>query len=177
MEPFSPGHPPAQFQPYVQGVLRILMFSMGLRLELVDLSKSMYSSARASLLQCYKSFRRAQRFMVDHLLRRIWQWKISQFIKYEGMAEPTEGKPWDHTWVLPGWEWVRPDQEVKAAEIAVNRGLSSVIEECAARGKDYEALVEQNARAIQLCQEKAAKLGVDWHELWNAAAIQSPGRE
>jgi lambda family phage portal protein len=177
--PMVPGHPPAQFEPYVQAVLKEVCNAFGFRLEVLDSTLANYSSIRAGLLQCYRTFRSWQYWLEDHLLRTVWRWKVSQFIKYGGpedgekaLRKPSEGREWDHAWVKPGWEWVDPQKEAWARAQSVAMGVSTLAEECASVGRDWEDVMTQRAREIAKAIELGAKMKVDWHELVRPDAVK-----
>jgi capsid protein len=49
-------------------------------------------------------------------------------------------------WVPPAWGMVDPVREADAARAAVNNGLSTLAEECAANGRDWQEVMAQRAR-------------------------------
>lgn len=177
METIAPTHPPGQLPEFMTTLTRFCFFSLGLPLEIFDPGKTNYSGGRTALLQAYRVFRGWQTWIVDHFLARVYRWKASQFIKYGDIDAPKKGekREWAHTWILPGWEWIDPQKEVMASIKAVDRGLTSIADECAARGRDWENVMRQNQRAIKLAQELAEDLGIDWHELLNAALLKGKG--
>jgi capsid protein len=59
-------------------------------------------------------------------------------------------------WIGGGWGWVDPTKEVEASKMAIDYGLSTMAEEVAGQGRDWEEVLEQRARE----QEKIAELGV-----------------
>ncbi len=54
---------------------------------------------------------------------------------------------WSHVrWIPQGWKWVDPLKEVKASQVAMEIGISSLADECASQGKDWEEVVDQLKR-------------------------------
>ena len=49
-------------------------------------------------------------------------------------------------WIGPGRGWVDPVKEVKAAQLRMQIDLSTLEDECAAQGLDWEEVLEQLAR-------------------------------
>ncbi|WP_412059066.1 hypothetical protein [Bartonella sp. DGB2] len=49
-------------------------------------------------------------------------------------------------WIGPGRGWVDPVKEAKAAQMRMQIGLSTLEEECAAQGLDWEEVLEQLTR-------------------------------
>jgi capsid protein len=49
-------------------------------------------------------------------------------------------------WIGPGRGWVDPVKEAKAAQLRMQIGLSTLEDECASQGLDWEEVLEQLAR-------------------------------
>lgn len=140
------------FNSFVEGVLRIIGVSLGLPYELLvkDFSKTNYSSARAALLEGRRMFMHwrawfAARFcqpIYDLVLEEAWlrgQFQVRNF--YEQRAEYTRA-----LWLGGGWGWVDPVKEVQASKMAVDFGLSTLAEEAASQGRDWEEILDQLKR-------------------------------
>ncbi len=56
-------------------------------------------------------------------------------------------------WIAPGWSWVDPLKEVKASREAIAGNISSLADEAAGQGKDWEEILEQRAREEQKRKE------------------------
>ena len=56
-------------------------------------------------------------------------------------------------WIAPGWSWVDPLKEVKASKEAIAGNISSLADEAAGQGKDWEEILEQRAREEQKRKE------------------------
>jgi predicted RNase H-like nuclease (RuvC/YqgF family) len=56
-------------------------------------------------------------------------------------------------WIAPGWSWVDPLKEVKASREAIAGNISSLADEVAGQGKDWEEILEQRAREEQKRKE------------------------
>lgn len=170
----NPNRPPRQFPEFIKVLARFCMFDLGLPLTMFDMGDASYSAARCDLLRAYKMFREHQRWLRQHFLTRVYRWKVSQFMKYEGLRTPSEGQPWDHNWQMAGWEWVDPFKEVQASIKAVRAGLSSWIDECIKHGKDPEQVLRNKGKTIALAKEIADGLGddVDWRDLIEVASLE-----
>ena len=73
---------------------------------------------------------------------------------YDKDPEPFEAAQW----VTPGWPWVDPEKDMKAAERAIRDGLSTRSIECAAQGYDAVVIDAQQ----QGDNERADKLGLSY---------------
>jgi capsid protein len=70
---------------------------------------------------------------------------------YENRHEYTRA-----AWIGGGWGWVDPVKEVEASRLAIDYGLSTLAEEVAGQGRDWEEVLEQRARE----QARAKELDV-----------------
>jgi capsid protein len=64
-------------------------------------------------------------------------------------------------WIAPGWQWVDPENEVKASTEAVNNNLSTLAEEAAAQGQDWEENLEQRARELKKIKDLEEKYDIE----------------
>jgi capsid protein len=71
---------------------------------------------------------------------------------YENRLDLTRAR-----WIAPGWGWVDPTKEVEASRSSVDGNLSTLADECAALGKDWEEVMEQKARE----EKKRKELGLE----------------
>ena len=156
---FNPNRPGGSFDPFVNRILRAISTSLGLPYELVskDFSQVNYSSARAALLEARKYFRVWQSWLTRRLCQPVYELLIEEAYLRGEIPAPNFYKnqyDWLRTkWITPGWAWIDPLKEVKAAELAVKNNLSSLSDELAANGKDVDQVLEQRSR-----EEKKKKI-------------------
>ncbi len=159
---FNPQRPSATFEPFVERVLRAISAALGLPYELVakDFSKTNYSSARAALLEARRYFKVRQEWLARKLCQPVWEMVIEEaYLRRElGNIYFYENKDcWMHaSWITPGWEWVDPLKEAKAAEVGLKNGIITHSDLLATQGKDWEECFEQRKRE----QEKIKELGL-----------------
>jgi len=135
-----------------------------------------YSSARLSLLQAYRTFRGMQKLLITQFLRRVWHWKISQFMLHEGLREPKVGAgcdpmwaAWRHIWQPDGWEWIDPEKTANANALMLDRSMTTLDEYAKQRGVDAKQLIDGRARDIKRAMDKAKELGLDdWRDILRA---------
>jgi lambda family phage portal protein len=139
--------------------LRSIGAALGLPYELVskDFSQTNYSSARAALLEARRVFNRWQRYLIEHLCTHAYSMVIEEAwlrgeIPFREFDEHREALTASR-WVPPTFGWVDPRKEVEAATLSIQTGLSSLAIEAAAQGRDWEQVLEQQAREKQLRQE------------------------
>ena len=146
----APQQPSQQFESLVGVMCRLLGLPHGLPLELVtlDFSKTNYSSARAALLQAYRSFRAQQKHFIDHWCRPIWRFLIRTWVE-DGLLEDIPD--WDaHEWIAPGWAWIDPTKEVQAHMMAVEAGLETLTDIARSSGREFVEIVAQRKRERQI---------------------------
>lgn len=145
------------FDPFVQTMLRSMGAALGLPLELVlkDFSKTNYSSARAALLEARRFFRGGQHWMAARFCQPVWEMVLEEAWLRELLPPVNlfgeQREEWMQArWIAPGWGWVDPVKEVESSQKAIAAGLSTLAEECAGQGRDWEEVQYQREREEQL---------------------------
>ncbi|MBF0410937.1 MAG: phage portal protein [Candidatus Riflebacteria bacterium] len=150
--PFDPNRPGITFQPFVETSLRMIGAALGLPYELVlkDFSKTNYSSARAALLEGRRMFSFWRTWFVQKFNQPVSEFVLEEaFLKdlfnvrdfYTYRSEYCRG-----IWLGNGWGWVDPVKEVEASRLAIDSGLSTLAEENAAQGRDWQETLAQRKR-------------------------------
>ncbi|MBW1992224.1 MAG: phage portal protein [Deltaproteobacteria bacterium] len=150
------------FNSFVEGLLRIIGVSLGLPYELLvkDFSKTNYSSARAALLEGRRLFLQWRSWFARKFCQPLWELVLEEAwlrglipVKdfYENRAEYCRAQ-----WIGGSWGWVDPVKEVEASKRAIDYGLSTLAEEAAGQGRDWEEVLEQRKWE----QERIAELGL-----------------
>ncbi len=157
----NPSRPNAQFGPFIEQLERKMAASIGFSFEGLfrNYSKTNFSSARAALLGDQHVYKVLQSVFAQKLCQPTWSLVLLEALLRDEL--PLEGKlseAWTGArWIGPGYGYVRPDQEVKASIEAIGGGLSTLADECASTGRDWEETLEQLARE----RDKRAELGLD----------------
>ncbi len=170
-ESFNPQRPTATFDPFVERCLRTISTGLGLPYELVakDFSKTNYSSARAALLEARRYFKARQEWLARKLCQPIWEMVQEEAYLRGDLSLPGEGESffmadpesWTKaSWIAPGWEWVDPFKEAKAADVSLKNGVTTYADICASKGQDWEESFEQRKRE----QDKMAELGLAFNQ-------------
>ncbi|MEE4113483.1 MAG: phage portal protein, partial [Desulfobacteraceae bacterium] len=158
----DPKRPGDAFPAFIETILRLIGVSIGLPYELIakDFSKTNYSSARASLLEGRRVFKSWRSWFSRRFCQPIWDLVLEEaYLRgmfdapdfYENRHEYTRA-----AWIGGGWGWVDPVKEVEASRLAIDYGLSTLAEEVAGQGRDWEEVLEQRARE----QARAKELDV-----------------
>jgi lambda family phage portal protein len=166
IEPFNPNRPGGTFGLFMERILRDISSGLNIPYEILakDFSKSNYSNTRAALLEARRFFMMQQRFISDKfgqpvlmaLLEEAYlmgELPILDF--YQNREAYVRSR-----WIAPGWQWVDPQNEVQAAVEGVNNNISTLAEETATQGQDWEDTLEQRARELKKIKELEEKYGI-----------------
>lgn len=151
--------PAAQFADFERACLHNV--AAGLNLAYPQLSQDWssvnYSSARAALLEVWKHFlRRRQRF-VDQFATPVFILWLEEAIDRGDIVLPDNAPDFYAAkaaycrvkWIGPARGWVDPVKEMTAAQMRMDSSLSTLEDECAEQGKDYQEVLHQRAREIK----------------------------
>lgn len=158
----DPKRPGDAFPAFIESMLRIIGASLGLPYELIakDFSKTNYSSARAALLEGRRMFKTWRTWFAGRMCQPIYELVMEEaFLRGDFEAEDFYGMrhEWCRAqWIGGGWGWVDPVKEIEASQKAIDYGLSTMAEEAAAQGRDWEEILEQRKRE----QDKIAEIDV-----------------
>ena len=160
----DPKRPSTAFQPFVEGILRLIGVSLGLPYELLlkDFSKTNYSSARAALLEAWRHFLGWRGWFSTKFCQPCYELVLEEaYLRgkfdapdfYQNKSEYCRTR-----WIGPARGWVDPVKEVEASRKAIDFGLSTLAEEVAGQGRDWEEVLEQISRENQRIDELGAKV-------------------
>ena len=176
----NPTRQGAQIDSFIEKVLRFIGAGLNLPYELIlkDFSKSNFSSSRAAILEARRMFRQEQIWLSQKFCQPNWEILMDEaFLRGEFAATEYFKKRSDWTkarWIGSGWAYIEPEKEIGASVEAINNNLSSLADEAAARGKDYEEILQQRARE----QKQKDELGIkDPAPKQNVPVITSGGQE
>ncbi len=159
---FTPGRPNAAFEAFMHAVLRHIAAGMNLPYELLlkDFSKTNYSSARATLLEAWRYFNGRRRWLMDTWLRPIYDLWLEEAINAGEIEAPNFYlNRYAYTrcrFIFSGRGWVDPVKEASASGMRMDYNLSTLEDECAEQGADWEEVIEQRAHE----RKRMAELGL-----------------
>lgn len=164
----DPKRPGESFGSFVENVLRLIGVAIGLPYELLvkDFSKTNYSSARAALLEGRRMFMTWRNWFAKKFCQPIWELVLEEAY-LRGEFDAPDFYQYSHeycraNWIGGGWGWVDPVKEVEASRKAIDYGLSTMAEEAAGQGRDWEEIIDQRKRE----DEKIASAQIN---IWHAA--------
>ncbi|HIJ70668.1 MAG TPA: phage portal protein [Planctomycetes bacterium] len=149
LDMISAQRPGSQFEPYIVSCCRIIGVAVGMPLELVmlDFSKTNYSSARASLGEARRSFRRWQKFGTDKICLPWYRWQISRGIAFGELPARQELYRARCQW--PAWEYIDPLKEAKGNETAIKTNTKSFSECIRDRGGEPDEVFDEIAEDME----------------------------
>jgi lambda family phage portal protein len=177
----TPTRPNTAFSAFQETCLRNIASALGLSYEQLsqDWSKTNYSSARAALLEVWKHLTRDREIFIQGFMNQIYALWLEEAISIGAVTVPA-GAPrfWENRaawcgckWIGPARGWVDPAKEVTASAMRLELGISTLEDECAEQGKDWEEVVAQRKRELEYMQ----KLGLarpNWAQFAGAAGTQ-----
>lgn len=156
----SHNRPGQTYEPHVKTRLKAQATGAGLSYNSFtgDYAETNYSGARSGALEERLSYGGMQDFLIEKFCEDVWAWFLEAEylvgrIQLPGYASDPDLYLDAVQWQKPGWPWVDPDKDSKAAERDVNNCFTSPQRICAARGYDFETVVKEKARAKRLMNE------------------------
>lgn len=153
---------------FEKSLLRHIAASLGLSYEQFsrDYTNTNYSSARASMLETWKSMQSRKHMIADRFASTIYTlWLeelmnskhgvplpsgVSPSVFYEGL---NKGAFSACSWVGASRGQVDEKKETEAAVMRIEKGLSTYEEECSRIGKDFREVFAQRAREEKVLKE------------------------
>lgn len=185
----SYGQPPkdsTDYEAFIRTKLREIASGAGVTYEQIsgDLSGVNFSSIRAGLIEFRRQMDQIQcQVLIFQLCRPVWRrWfetaVLSGEIKIPEAERPRMFQLLRAHWQPPGWEYVEPEKDIRAAVRRIRAGLSSRSIEAAKLGRDVEELDRQLAaekkRAKELGLVFDTDPGTDADGAARAAAVTDP---
>ncbi len=150
IQPLPPGmdikqaaneRPGSTYEPFTKTTLRGASTGVGMSYEAYsnDYTDASYASARSASLEERRSYQVQQTLLIRQFHQESWDrvWDMNRLAKVEFLPDRLSV-----IWQTPGWPWVDPDKDSKAAERDIKNGLNSRHKVCMERGTDYEEVIE-----------------------------------
>ncbi|WP_028210771.1 phage portal protein [Paraburkholderia mimosarum] len=163
LENVSATHPHSNFEMFTHEMQRVFAATLGLSAEQVtqDWSKTNYSSARAALLEAWKTLqRRRDEFCLNFASPFYASWLWEAMDRGE-LPLPDGAPPFAEarsayarcSWMGVARGWIDPTKEKAGAVMGMDAAISTLKRECAEQGLDYEEVLHQRANEIRLMHE------------------------
>lgn len=156
---FTPSRPNTAYADFVENILRHIGTGLNIPYELLmkDFSKTNYSSARAALMEAWRHFMARRQWLSSAWASRVYVLWLEE-VTNKGIVEApdfyAQKTAWSRCkWIGPGRGWIDPVKEAKASQLRMSENISTLEEECAVQGLDWEEVLEQRAREQSKMQE------------------------
>ncbi len=156
IKPWIPSRPNAAFDGFMTSLERRIGVGLGLPLELLlkDFSKTNYSSARAALMEAWRHFHGRRKWLTSNWLAPVYELWLEESVNSGLIEAPdfyTNRFAYSRAkWIWPGRGWIDPVKEAQAAQLRMDSGVSTLEMECAEQGLDWEEVLMQQARELQV---------------------------
>ena len=151
MTPVVPARPTDTFPAFIETLSRQIGTALGLPYELAlkDFSKTNYSSARAALLEAWRFFMIRRSWLAAYWAAPCYRLWLEEAVNaglveapdfYENQAAYSRSK-----WIGMGRGWIDPVKEAEAAQLRMQGMISTLENECAEQGLDWQEVLEQRA--------------------------------
>lgn len=164
------------YREYVETELRAVAAGMGVPYEFLtgDLSRVNFSSARVGLNDFRADIEALQTlFVVPLICRPMWRW-FCEMARLAGVMPAGAGEgvvPVE--WAMPSWSSVNPLQDAQARLLSLRTGTTSLTEEVAREGWDFEDLVEEIAAERELLAKHNLAFEGDPQTFQKSGAVQA----
>ena len=184
VEGINPGRPNTGAKEWITLILRGIAVGTGLSYETVarDYSQTSYSSSRTSQLEDRRRFRCWQQYLIRHLLQPTWdafcdQAALSQLPSFPSAADLLDNRrvACPVEWQTPEWEWVDPQSEQSAAEMALNSYTDTYQNVLGSKGRSFRSVFYQRAKEDRM-RKKLGLLTLAERQLEVSAAQSGAGQ-
>lgn len=170
----SAARPTSNFDGFESAVLRNIAAATGLSTQQVtqDWSDVNYSSARAAMLEAWKTLTRRRDDYATGTAQPVASAFVEEIHSIESLPLPAGAPDFLEAkaaycrarWMGPGRGWIDPVAEKKGSILGMNAGLSTLEMEAAENaGEDWEEMLDQRAREIEAFKERGIPLP-EWAE-------------
>jgi lambda family phage portal protein len=168
LEPFLPSRPATAFGAFVQNVFQIIGVGLDLPDILLrkDFSKVNYSSARAALIEAWRSFSRWRDWLGTMFLDPWYALWMEEAANTGRIALPVDfyenrGAYTKCLWLGPARGQIDPTKETDAVEKRLALNISTLEAECAELGRDWREVAEQRAIERAYMRELETEYALD----------------
>lgn len=163
IEQVQSAHPHGEFSPFTHEMLRGVAAALGVSETQVhkDLSSANYSSIRAGLVEAEKTFvRRCQEFDLNTADPALACW-MAEAMEYRELPLPRNAPAFAEAatayvngrWLGPAAGWVDPVAERQGVVLGLDAGLTTLEDECARQGLDFEEVIDERIYEVSRFRE------------------------
>lgn len=179
--------PNPEYFPFIRLLLTEIGINIGvpLVLALMDASDTNFSGFRGAVDAARMGFRRNQKWFVESVLRKVWQWQVRRWLETPvvdgGLGPAARRNPnvLAARWTPPSWPYLQPLDDAKANTERMSTMQLSPAQFAREQGFEWDEHVEETVAnwelAITMANEAAARINqkfpdapkVHWRELLN----------
>lgn len=149
----------ASFDAFVRANIRLIAASLGVTYEelSMDYSQTNYSSARAAMVHAWAETQSLSSILEAQIMRPYYVAFLEEGFDRGYLTLPAGAPDFydaidayaEAKWIGPARGYIDPVKEIDAAAARIEAGLSTLEDECADQGKDWEEVLDQQARERQ----------------------------
>lgn len=178
-------HPSANFAAFQATFLRSIASATGMSYEQVssDWSQSNYSSARGALIEAWKTMKRHRDDFATGFAQPVYSCFVEESFAIDGLPLPAGAPDFvecrqaysSALWIGPAKGYIDPVKEKTGAILGMESGLSTLEQEAAENGNDWEDVLDQ--RKIEVDRFKELELDLpEWAApIDTVAAVEKVG--
>jgi lambda family phage portal protein len=185
--PVQASHPHEAFEAFTHEMLRTIAAALGVSAEQItqDWSKTNYSSARAALLESWKTLVRrraefARGFATPFYAMWLWEAFDLGLLPLPRNVIPFRDAMTAYArcrWLGPGRGWIDPVKERQGSVLGMDACLSTMEDELADNsGKEVEEVLDQRAREMMMFKERGLT-PPSWASMQTATEAAQPPAE
>jgi lambda family phage portal protein len=160
--------PNSGFEAFQGAVLRRFAAATGQSAEQLswDYSKTNYSSARAAMLEAWKTLKRRRDNFAIGFANPIYGAWLEEAIALGRVPLPRNAPAFAEMrtaymacrWIGPARGWVDPVAERQGAVLGMEAGFGTLEDECAEQGRDYEEVLDQRQLEVAMMKRRGLAL-------------------
>lgn len=155
---WDPQHPTSAFPNFTRLLSHFAAMGLGMSYGTLtgDLSQANYGSLRVGMLDERDHWARFQRFMIVHVVDRIYREWLKMAILTGAIPGLTDA---DYTrwtrveWQPRGFDWIDPLKDAQGDLLEIAAGTNNLTLMAAKRGRNLERVVQQRAREIKMLEK------------------------
>lgn len=154
---FDPDHPVTAFGDFEKAILRGVASGLDISYNTLanDLEGVNFSSIRQGSLEDRDTWRILQKWVIEHFCNVVYEsWLLMAMTTKAVNLPVTKFDKFNNpSWKARGWQWIDPQKENNANNIAINQGTKSRTMIAAEQGVDVEEVFEQLALEKELAEK------------------------
>ena len=120
-----------------------------------------YASGQLDHQSFYKFIKTERKEIEDTILNDVFEWFLSAYFLQYGLPRGLDAIDVPVSWVWPGFGMIDPLKEAKAQQVRLENGTTSLQQECAREGTDWETIQDQRLVAEQRERARREELGLE----------------